>query len=357
MKKIAILLLSLLLLLPASMDAQRRKKLVKKPTPKKEEVAEEDPRIAQMLASTQRVVFIDSMVVDRSSFLHYIPLSPECGSLVMDDNRGQYTNELNDHRIAATTMTRDSLLHLTSSHLIGQEWTQPVQLKGIDNATANFPYLMPDGTTLYFAQQGDNSIGGYDIFVTRYDAERGIFLRPENIGMPFASESDDLLFVVDETYQLGYFVTDRRQPAGKVCIYVFIPSDTRRVYQSEAYSESQLRSLATIHRIADTWGDKSERSEALKRLAMARKARQSVVGKSRLQHTDDSSQSEIDEMRQQASAIQHDLQTKRAEYAQSTPAERQALRPTILALEQEQEKLLLDIKRKTKEIHNQQYQP
>lgn len=357
MKKIAILLLSLLLLLPASMDAQRRKKPVKKPTPKEEEVAKEDPRIAQMLASTQRVVFVDSMVVDRSDFIRHIPLSPECGSLVMDDNRGQYTNELNDHRIAATAMAGDSLLHLTSSHLIGQEWTQPVQLKGIDNAKANFPYLMPDGTTLYFAQRGDKSIGGYDIFVTRYDAEQGIFLRPENIGMPFASESDDLLYVVDETYQLGYFVTGRRQPADKVCIYVFIPSDTRRVYQSEAYSESQLRSLAAINRIADTWGNNSERADALKRLANARKASLTVAGKSGLKYSDKGSLSEIDEMRQQASAIQHDLQTKRAEYAQSTPAERQALRPTILALEQEQEKLLLDIKRKNKEIHNQQYQP
>lgn len=357
MKKFALLLLAILLLLPAGMDAQRRKKPTKRPVPKKEEVAEEDPRIAQMLASTQKIIIVDSMVVDQSDFMRYIPLSPECGSLFMKNGQGQYTNELKDHRITATVVSGDSLSHLTSSHLIGQEWTQPAQLKGIDNASANFPYLMPDGTTLYFAQQGEKSIGGYDIFVTRYDAERGIFLRPENVGMPFASEADDLLYVVDETFQLGYFVTNRRQPAGKVCIYVFIPSKTRRIYQSEAYSDSQLRSLAAINRIADTWENTKERTDALMRLTNARKAHQAATGKSVQQYPNNGSLSELDEMRQQASAIQHDLQTKRAEYAQSTDAERQALRSSILAAEQELEVLLLDIKRKVKEIHNKQYQP
>ena len=52
--------------------AQRRKKAVRKKQTKKEVVVE-DPRIAQMLASTQQIMFIDSMVVSKRNFLSYIP--------------------------------------------------------------------------------------------------------------------------------------------------------------------------------------------------------------------------------------------------------------------------------------------
>jgi len=348
MRKYATMLLALAVLVPAMAQAQRRK-AVKKTKKAVEEVVEDNPLMAQMLEATQRVIFIDSMVVGKDEFYAHIPLSSECGQLTQSHGAGQYTNELGDHRLQALWHSGDTAAYIAVNDYIGGQWTEPVPAKGIGNDDANYPYLMPDGTTLYFAQKGGKSIGGYDIFVTRYNAENGTFLRPENIGMPFASEANDYLYVIDEPRQLGYFVTDRRQPEGMVCIYVFIPSTSRRIYQSEAYSHEQLRSLASINRIADTWGDGSEREKALQRLAQARQD----FAKS---HEDDKSDrqqlSELDKMRQEAAKKRKALDEARKDYATATTEAKALMKQDILNQEKELEQLLLQIKQKEKEERN-----
>ena len=216
MKRYVILLMGLILLTTAT-QAGRPRKVVKKKTAKKE-VKVEDPRIQQMLAATQKVMFIDSMVVDKRHFISRIPLSADAGLLEQTDSLGQFTNELKDHRLTAYFDKKDSCIHIAQSDYIANQWTAPVRVGGISDSSANYPFLMPDGVTFYFAQKGEQSIGGYDIFVTRYDPETGSFLKAENIGMPFSSTANDYLYAIDEVNNLGYFVTDRRQPAGKVCI-------------------------------------------------------------------------------------------------------------------------------------------
>lgn len=142
---------------------------------------------------------------------------------------------------------------------------QVVNISSISGFTEfNSPYLMNDGQTLYFAAKGSESIGGYDIFVTRYHSATRSFLKPENIGMPFNSEADDLLYVIDEGNNIGYFATTRRQPEGYVCIYRFIPTESRQTYDTDSYAT--LERLAAIYNIRDTWGDGHDREEALKRL-------------------------------------------------------------------------------------------
>ena len=348
MKRFIIFLLMAAILIPTAAAAQRRKKTAKKPTKPKEEIVEEDPRLQQMLASTQQVIFIDSIVVNKADILQHLPLSVDCGKLDITNGLGQYTNEMGDYRLTTVKEPGDSLSRLLMSELIGTNWTTPQPTKGIDSG--NYPYMMPDGTTLYFAQQGEKSIGGYDLFVTRYDAEDGTFLRPESLGMPFCSEANDYLYIIDETYQLGYFVTDRRQPAGKVCIYVFIPTESRKAYVSEAYSDTQLRALAAINRIADTWGNGKARKEALERLA---EARQSETGK----HVAKNEQrTELEELRHKAEVLEKALLLARNYYAKADEKERSALRSEILSGERELEQLQRDIRKKEKEARNAQYQ-
>lgn len=336
----------LALVLPTLGNAQRRKAVRK---PKKAEVVEENPLVAQMLAATQRVLFIDSMVVPKNDFYSHIPLSAECGRMLQKGGVGQYTSELGDRRVEAVIQQGDSVAHLATSDFIGGEWTAPVPVKGIGDDDANYPYVMPDGTTLYYAQKGEKSIGGYDIFVTRYNAASGTYLRPENIGMPFASEANDYLYVVDEPMQLGYFVTDRRQPEGKVCIYVFIPNASRRVYQSEAYSPEQLRSLAGISRIADTWGDGAERRKAMERLAQARRsfASRQTVGSGTSKRL-----SELDTMRQKADKQRKALAEARRDYSIATPEAKALMKDSILRAEKDLEELLLQIRQKEKAERN-----
>lgn len=351
MRKYALLLFALSMSLSVVCYGQQRKTVKKT---KKEVVAEpvENPLVTQMLEAVQRVVFVDSMVVDKATFYSHIPLSAECGRIELNGGLGKFTSELGDRRFEALPNKGDTTTYIAMSDFIGGKWTDHTPVKGIGNVDANYPYVMPDGTTLYYAQRGGKGIGGYDIFVTRYNAENGNFLKPENIGMPFASEDNDYLYVIDEPMQLGYFVTDRRQPKGKVCIYVFIPSASRKVYPSETYSKEQLLSLAAINRIADTWGDGSERKKALERLQQARrefKARQQG-GK-----TDGMKLTELDKMRKEAEEKIKALAEKRKEYATATTEAKAVMKDGILKDEKEVENLLLQIKKAEKEERNKKY--
>jgi outer membrane protein OmpA-like peptidoglycan-associated protein/tetratricopeptide (TPR) repeat protein len=57
------------------------------------------------------------------------------------------------------------------------------------------PFLANDGKTLYFASEGHNSMGGYDIFKSVYDETLGTWSEPQNLGYPINSSKDDIFFV------------------------------------------------------------------------------------------------------------------------------------------------------------------
>ena len=271
-RKIAIL--SLALLLPFSLNAQKKKKRpVKKPIVEIVEEPQEDPRITNMREMTQQIVFIDSIVTDKDSFLSQYRLSSETGTLTTTGlffgnslSGYAFLNEMGNK--VYFSLAEDSIHRLYTSDKLGTDWSEATPLKGLSDGItdANYPFMMNDGFTFYFAAQGEESIGGYDIFFTRYDSRSGSFLKPENIGMPFNSEANDYMYAADEETGIGYFVSDRRQPEGKVCVYVFILPETRRSYDPSKYTEQQIRGYADITRIADTWGNGNERQAALDRL-------------------------------------------------------------------------------------------
>lgn len=89
------------------------------------------------------------------------------------------------------------------------------------------PFMLEDGETLYFAASREDGLGGYDIYMTRRDGEGG-FYEPTNIGMPYNSTGDDMLFVIDESNNVGWWATDRFSAEGdSVAILAFVPSKSR----------------------------------------------------------------------------------------------------------------------------------
>ena len=276
-----LLILSLALLVAGPMEAQKKKKRPRKPAV---EVPKEDPRITNMREMTQQILIIDSIVADKDQVLAQIHLSEDAGQLMTSKTftgkavSGQaFVNEMGNK--AYLSLPDDSLKQqLYTCDLLAGEWSQPEALQGLNDGLIEtaYPYMLADGQTLYFAGQGEESIGGYDIFFTRYDAHSGRFLKPENLGMPFNSEANDYLYVIDEYRQLGYFVTDRRQPEGKVCIYIFVPAESRQTYDAGVYSEQQIRDFAAITRIANTWTDNKAREAAMARLKAVNSAQKRV---------------------------------------------------------------------------------
>ena len=217
-RKTTILIIALLLSLPLA--AQKRKRVVKT-TPKPEqavEVSKDDPRIANMREMTQQIIIIDSIVVGKDQFLSAIRLSSESGQLM---NTGYffgnqlsgtlYQNEMGN-KIYFSPPDANKKQQLFTADKLGNEWSRPQRLQGINKGIneTSYPYMLSDGVTFYFAGKGEESIGGYDIFMTRYDSRSSSFLKPENIGMPFNSEANDYMYAIDETNRIGYFVSDRR---------------------------------------------------------------------------------------------------------------------------------------------------
>ena len=230
-----------------------------------------------MLSSTAKLLIIDSIVTDKDGFLSKIPLNKESGAVYQYDgfwktsgqpNSFVYVNEFGNKMYFSKTDNDGKSKLYTSDRLEGK-WMNTALVRDFDDefSDINCPFLMSDGVTLYFSAKRKDGVGGYDLYVTMYDADSAKFYKPENLGLPYNSEANDYYCMIDEFDSLGWLVTDRRQPAGKVCIYTFVPSASRDVYDVESIPEEKLRSLGGINRIRDTWADEKKVASAKARLA------------------------------------------------------------------------------------------
>lgn len=216
----------------------------------------------RMMRGLEMVQIIDSVVVDKENFLSHYELSPEAGSLYSYNQFFEESSPIattvhrtqrGDRVVYAELNAEGDLDIFSRNQLLDDMWSDRVSLSDNINTTANenYPFLLSDGVTLYFASDGADSFGGYDIFITRLNLNSGKYLAPENVGMPFNSPFNDYLLAVDEAHNVGWFVTDRYQPADKVVVYMFIPNATRTTYRGE---DKQLAiNLARITSIKDTW--------------------------------------------------------------------------------------------------------
>ena len=90
------------------------------------------------------------------------------------------------------------------------------------------------------------------------------------MGFPYNSYANDYMLVIDETVNLGWFASDRYQSAGKVCIYTFIPNESRQTIDYETTDLDELCAMASLQSIATlplTDEQKQAKAQALKRLS------------------------------------------------------------------------------------------
>lgn len=83
------------------------------------------------------------------------------------------------------------------------------------------PFLAPDGNTLYFASNGHNSIGDYDIFKSEL-TENGEWGPAENLGTPINTPGHDRYFITSDDGAAGYYSSDRDGGYGETDIYRII---------------------------------------------------------------------------------------------------------------------------------------
>ncbi len=86
------------------------------------------------------------------------------------------------------------------------------------------PSISDDGKTIYFSSDGMNSIGGYDIFKTRFI--QSVWTQPENMGFPINSAADEKKLTMYSDGIRGYFESTRKGGAGLEDLYSLQIIDT-----------------------------------------------------------------------------------------------------------------------------------
>lgn len=244
---------------------------------KKEDTAETEALLAQvrnllrMQEKTEDVQVIDSIALGKNEFLNAYSLSGESGTLLsyhdfFEDTQSVssvvYTNQKGDKIYYARPSEGETYSIYSQSKLL-DAWGDEKKLLPDHTHDNNYPFVLSDGVTMYFASKGYESIGGYDIFITRYNTNTNTYLTPEHMGMPFNSPANDYLMVIDETKGLGWFVTDRNQPEDSVCVYLFIPDPLRKRIE-DIEDPAERRDRASLTSIRDTWKEGADYAALIK---------------------------------------------------------------------------------------------
>jgi len=107
-----------------------------------------------------------------------------------------------------------------------------------------FPMLSPDGRTLYFASDGLPGMGGFDLFSSTWDEVNGIWGKPENMGIPFNSPSDDFLLTHTEDGQYTLLASNRS--CGKDSVYIYVLEYEAFPLRSAVHDEELLEQLEAL---------------------------------------------------------------------------------------------------------------
>lgn len=103
----------------------------------------------------------------------------------------------------------------------GDKWGAPQNLGPVVNTVLDevFPYIRKDNV-LFFSSTGHTGLGGFDIFSS--SQINGKWSKPENLGTPLNSSTDDFGILFGEDNLSGYFSSDRADGQGADDIYSFI---------------------------------------------------------------------------------------------------------------------------------------
>ncbi len=242
------------------------------------EEAERELAIAESaMTRVERIAVIDSLSVPKDNFFEYYKLPKSSGKLLSPDaipfkesSQGAvmaYTNENGDYMLWGEPDSIGNVHLMESLRLLDGTWQEPRPIDDhFSNKYADYPFMMPDGVTLYFASDGEGTMGGYDIFVASRDATTGEYLQPQNIGMPFNSPYDDYLLAIDEENGIGWWATDRNRQGDNVTIYVYSVNDIRKNYDAD---DEDVASFARLTDYKATWNpaDKGVYEEKLAAIA------------------------------------------------------------------------------------------
>lgn len=99
-------------------------------------------------------------------------------------------------------------------------WTEPKNMGPTINSEhdEDAPFMSVDNRTFYFSSNGEKSMGGFDVFISRMD-EDGNWSEPENLGSPLNTTGDDIYYTTTIDGFTGYISSFRVDGQGEKDIY------------------------------------------------------------------------------------------------------------------------------------------
>ncbi len=96
------------------------------------------------------------------------------------------------------------------------DFTFPKNLGSKINTVGNetTPFYDANAGVLYFSSDGQIGMGGYDIF--KSEGKKFDWNKPENIGKPYNSATDDRYYVFQESPDFGFFISNRTSDLSKL---------------------------------------------------------------------------------------------------------------------------------------------
>jgi outer membrane protein OmpA-like peptidoglycan-associated protein len=119
-------------------------------------------------------------------------------------------------------------------------WSKAERLNSKINTEGNerSPFIHYDGKTLYFSSDSHPGMGGYDLFMSRRDAN-GEWSKPVNLGYPLNSLNDEMNLVVSNDAVKAFISSHRLDGSGGFDIYEFELDDKFRPEEIEIKTISE----------------------------------------------------------------------------------------------------------------------
>ena len=186
----------------------------------------------RLLATMQELIVMNKKQLNESDYFRSYDLSSVGGKLLVkpDVFKTAVDKKKKDNSVIFLPKASDKVYFSSygadgktgrdiyyAQRLPNGDFGKPIIIAGINTEfDEDYPFLHPNGKTLYFSSKGHNSMGGYDVFKSTFNESSQTWGNPVNMEFPINSPDDDYLFVTDSTEKIAYFSTGRQSPPGKI---------------------------------------------------------------------------------------------------------------------------------------------
>ncbi len=199
-----------------------------------------------MMQYASRPQVLNSITVPRNKFFLYFSHFPDKSWKKGPDGAAFLYTENMDKVIIPTRGEYGTYDLSYATRIEGDKWSPLENMgDGINSAEDElYAVLSDDGKKVWFSSKGLYGMGGYDIFVSEWDESAGAWGVAENLGFPYSSPYDDLLFCNTPDGNFSLFASNRACAADSVVIYL-LKYDPKPV-KTAIESVEQARAIASL---------------------------------------------------------------------------------------------------------------